>query len=211
MAAKIQDMIGNRYGRLVVADIVITPPGYRNKCRCKCDCGSVVDVDSYELKRSTKSTRSCGCLYRESRKYVAKTHGLTNTRIYNIWRSMNARCARQTDTNYKKYGKEGVNVCEEWQTFEPFYEWAMANGYRDDLTIDRVDNEKGYCPDNCRWATQREQQNNRRNNRKIELNGEVHTCAEWARILNIHPSTLSYRLNVAGLNEKEALTRKVKK
>jgi len=111
-------------------------------------------------------------------------HGKRNTRIYNIWRSMRQRCSNPNTNRYSCYGGRGIKVCEEWENFSNFYEWAMRNGYEDDLTIDRIDVNGNYEPSNCKWATQKEQQRNRRNTLHITAMGITLTVAEWGEKLN---------------------------
>ena len=122
-------------------------------------------------------------------------HGGCGTRLYKIWCSMHERCQRQKHKHYMSYGGRGIAVCEEWNEYIPFYDWAMANGYRDDLTIDRKDINGNYCPENCKWATNKEQQNNKRTNRVMVVNGISHTISEWAEITGIGKTTIRYRLN----------------
>lgn len=123
------------------------------------------------------------------------THGMTGTRIHNIWRSIKRRCYTKSHIEYKRYGGRGITACDEWQEFIPFYEWSMKNGYQDNLTIDRIDPDGNYAPDNCRWATQKEQQNNRRNNHLITYNGKTQTAKQWSEELNIKNSTIITRLS----------------
>lgn len=119
---------------------------------------------------------------------------------------MVARCHRKNTKAYPDYGGRGITVCDEWKRdFQAFYDWAMANGYNDTLSIDRKDNDKGYSPDNCRWATTEIQANNKRSNISVEYNGESHTLAEWSKILGIKDATLRKRLN-DGWGIEEAFT-----
>ena len=137
-------------------------------------------------------------------------HGLRHKRIYNIWRSMRQRCMNPNCYSYKHYGAKGVSVCDEWQDPKVFSEWAYKNGYADDLTIDRIDVNGNYTPDNCRWVTQKVQQNNRRNNSLLEYNGVTHTTHEWSEIVHISYRTLWARINVRGWNVEKALTTPVR-
>ena len=124
------------------------------------------------------------------------THGKTGTRIHNEWRSMKRRCYSKEQKGYKDYGGRGITVCDEWlHDFQAFYDWAMANGYDDNLTLDRIDSNGNYEPSNCRWVSQKVQQNNRRNNHYITYNGKTQTAKQWAEELNINYSTIITRLN----------------
>lgn len=135
------------------------------------------------------------------------THGMTNTRLYRIWWAMRERCKNKKRPNYKYYGEKGIMVCPEWDgDFRAFYDWSMANGYKDNLTIDRVNGNGNYEPSNCRWVTPTEQVNNRPTyNHILTLNGEAHTIAEWARLLNINRTTINARLKL-GWSVEKALT-----
>ena len=133
-------------------------------------------------------------------------HGLRQTSIYTIWRAMRQRCSNPHCINYKPYGGKGIEVCDEWQNPKTFAEWAFANGYSDSLTLDRIDVNKGYAPDNCRWVSQKEQQNNKTTNIRYEYLGEAHTLGEWADITGIKSATLWARIKVQGWSVKDALT-----
>ena len=136
------------------------------------------------------------------------TYGFSHTRIDNIYKSMISRCYCPNNINYNRYGGRGITVCEEWKNDKRnFFEWAFVNGYSEKLTIDRKDVNKGYSPDNCRWATQKEQQNNRSNNRVLEFNGVSHTLGEWFDITGIKLGTIWNRLK-SGWSAEDTLTRK---
>lgn len=194
--AGIIDLTGQRFGRLVVLGREKTLKRGISRWLCQCDCGEQTVTTTGALRSGL--TRSCGCLHREAaRDQGAKsaTHGLTETRLYRVWGNMKTRCYNKRNRNYARWGARGITVCDEWRSdFQAFYDWAMANGYEDGLTIDRIDNDKGYTPDNCRWATPEQQANNTRRVRLIEFRGESHSLHEWSRILGIRAETLFYRL-----------------
>ena len=137
-------------------------------------------------------------------------HGKNATRLYGIWLGMRARCNIPNYHDYKYYGLRGIKVCDEWNDYLAFKEWAINNGYADNLTLDRIDVNSNYCPGNCRWATKTEQGNNRRNNHLLTYNGETKTLKEWSDVSGIPYSTLKRRINVYGFTVKEALTLPVK-
>lgn len=194
---KFQDLTGQRFGRLTVL-------GFAGRKKpqilweCQCDCGNKKIVTGNALR--TNGTRSCGCLADESRKNVAPkvtTHGDSKTRLYRIHSAMKQRCYNPNRERYKDYGGKHITICKEWLEkggYEAFKEWALSNGYRDNLTIDRIDNEKGYSPENCRWVDMKTQSNNKRMNIFVEYNQETHTASEWAEILDIHYTRLLERL-----------------
>ena len=138
-------------------------------------------------------------------------HGKSSTRLYDIWRGMKERCYRPKHLRFGKYGGRGISICDEWRnSFEVFEKWAINNGYNESLTIERIDVNGNYEPNNCRWATNKEQQNNKQNNRRITWNDETKTLAEWSEIVGIKKTTLKERLN-AGWDVEAALTTPVKR
>ena len=147
---------------------------------------------------SNGHTKSCGCYKSEASTKKATKHGQTYTRLYNIWSVMKRRCKVRSDYAH-------VSVCDEWQKFEPFYEWSMSHGYADNLTIDRIDSRGNYEPSNCRWATVRQQANNTSRNRRLSLYGVTCTVAEWSRMFCISQSALRHRLD-RGWDLERALT-----
>ena len=162
---------------------------------CKCDCGNLTPVSRNNL--TSGHTLSCGCLQQRMRRHgeYHKIHGQTGTRLHRIWKDMKTRCTNPNAINYDNYGGRGISVCEEWRKDSyAFREWAVANGYCDDLTLDRIDVNGNYCPENCRWVTRKEQNNNRRDNRKLTFNGRTQSIPEWAEELGLSYGGLYDRL-----------------
>lgn len=199
------DFVGKRFGRLVVVETIKKDGRYWSKCLC--DCGNTIIVRSYCL--SNGNTISCGCYRKELTKKYKTKHGKTNTRLFRIWNHIKERCFRLTTKKYQLYGGRGITMCDEWHyDFQSFYDWAMANGYKEDLTIDRIDVNGNYEPSNCRWATQKQQQNNRNDNYKVEYNGETLTLAEIATKYNIKYKKLWARVRKLKWNINEAVNGK---
>ena len=200
MSKKI-NLIGQKFGRLKVVE---QSNNLHNRIAwlCKCNCGNYKVVTSTDLK--TNKVRSCGCLRKETTiKTTQKnaTHHLTNTRLYKIWNSMKQRCYYKKQKEYNNYGGRGIKVCDEWKKdFMSFYNWAIQNGYDENKTtkeqsIDRIDVNGNYEPNNCRLTTMKKQQNNRSNNRYIYYKNKKYTIAELSYKLNINYATLLWRIN----------------
>lgn len=201
--SRILDLTGEKYGFLKVIRMLDERRHGKVVWLCKCDCGNTTKVLSNNLRNG--STISCGCHNKKNR--IRTKHGLCKSRIYNIYICIKERCCNPKSKSYKNYGLRGIDICEEWkQDFMSFYNWAIANGYSEELTIDRIDNNKGYAPDNCRWVNKYIQNNNTRRNRKIHCFGETHTVSEWAMITGINRNTINSRLN-KGLSPEKILAR----
>lgn len=193
------DLIGKRFGRLVVVGKL---PERRRKhivWKCKCDCGETSEVLGYNLRYG--KTKSCGCLEQENKARILGNHIKHNYRndpvlkyIYNVWKSMRSRCFRKTDSRYSRYGGRGITICQEWNDPVVFVNWALANGYCRGLQIDRIDNDGNYCPDNCRFIPIKE---NNRNSSNTHLNrSEVDSiCKEYA-CGNVKQSDLAVKYGV---------------
>ena len=163
-----------------------------------CDCGKIKYVKFSHFKDG--STKSCGCLRKE---FALSRKTIVNRRLYDIYYSMLARCSNPKSINYKNYGGRGIKVCDEWMDYKTFEDWALKNGYTDDLSIDRIDNNKDYTPENCRWVDMIIQSNNRRTNKYVTYKGEKKTVAEWCRELNI-PTARTYSRLAKGWSVEKA-------
>ena len=171
---KLVDLTGQKFGRLTVIERAgKTAHGEHAKWLCRCECGNVITAASNNLRSG--NTTSCGCFQSEiaSKMGMAnKTHGKSRTRLHKVWAGMIARCYDPGKPYYKHYGGRGITVCDEWRNdFQAFHDWAMANGYDPNApfgkcTIDRIDVDGNYCPENCRWVSMKVQSSNRRNSKK---------------------------------------------
>lgn len=203
------DLTGEKFGRLTVIKNVGVDKKSRLKLwLCECECGNMKITKTSYL--TSGDTTSCGCYRKECElKNLGefwgklKTHGLHNARIYRIWADMKERCNNKNNKAFKHYGNRGIKVCEEWQkNFMYFYIWAIHNGYEDTLTIDRIDVNKGYEPDNCRWVNWKEQANNKRTTRKLTIFGETKTAYQFEKQYGINSKLLVDRYDRGYRNEK---------
>lgn len=187
---RFKDIDGDRFGRLAVIGYK-GPRGNHREWYCKCDCGEVCIVLSNCLLRG--ETKSCGCLNSEYSRRRKTTHGKTGTRVYGIWKHIITRCTNRRAKAFPRYGGKGVKVCSRWRSFQNFYA-DMGDPPSRIHSIDRRDNDGDYTPENCRWATPVQQQNNTSRNVKISINGRTQTLAEWCRELRLNYSTVHARL-----------------
>lgn len=193
-------MTGQKFNRLTVIKHI-----ENYKCLCKCDCGNVKEISGNHLRSGR--TKSCGCLKKEMTMDRNKTHGMSESKEYIIWSAMNQRCSNKNNKGYKYYGGRGIKVCKGWLKFENFYK-DMGNKPQG-LSLDRIDNSKGYCKENCRWATRKEQQRNTRYNKMIAYKGETKCLVEWSEELNMNYNTLLSRLCRYNMSIEKAFTKNV--
>lgn len=206
-----KDLTGKIFNNLKV--IEYSGKSKQNKSLWKCECllcHNITYSISADLIRGHKV--SCGCVRLMKVKEKIVTHNKSYTRLYNIWTDMKQRCYNKNNIAYKNYGDRNITMYDEWKNnFQCFYDWAISNNYSDNLTIDRIDNNKNYEPNNCRWITFKEQQNNRRNNHYMTLKGVTHTIREWSEIVDIPYGTIVSRVNALHWSDEKALTTPVKK
>lgn len=188
----------------------------RSDCRLwtfRCDCGKELRILKHGVLRGT--TKTCGgadCPYHEAALQERNTsHGMSRTKFYEMYRGMLKRCHDPNAINYPDYGGRGIEVCEEWKAdFKKFYEWAISSGWEEGLTIDRIDVNGHYSPSNCRWATVKDQNRNKRTSKMLTFEGETKTAVEWAELMGIPPKTLYERLRI-GMSVEKALTMPVRR
>lgn len=199
--------VGDRFTRLVALERSgrKTPD---NKCfyrYFKCDCGNIKEIMEYSVYSGY--TKSCGCINREISIKINTKHNMSRSRIYHIWNGINMRCLNKNEPSYKYYGGKGITLYKPWKKFINFYKWAISSGYKENLTIDRINNDKGYYPENCRWATIFQQNRNKSN--LIKYNG---MCASEASLkLGGKPSLIYGRLAYGWTIEKAFTTKIIKR
>lgn len=184
---KLIDLTGMRFGRLTVVSRSkeITKNHKRVYWDCICDCGKQTSVDGWNLRSGY--TKSCGCLFQE----VITKHGDHDAPLYKVWHGMKARCNNQNSTAFRYYGARGISVCDEWSDYLTFKEWAISNGYRQGLAIDRIDSNKNYCPENCRWITPSE--NSIRTARNLlTVAGETLSYKQWEKKIGMGKMSIEH-------------------
>lgn len=199
LAEKKRIMPGRRFGRLVVSGYAHTQKG-NHYWLCKCDCGGGVNVSTTNLMNG--HVASCGCFKSE----LNTTHDMTGTRVYKAWINMKSRCENPAATSYEYYGGRGVSVCERWQKFEAFFD-DMGHPPSPAHSLDRIDPDGNYEPDNCRWATSTEQVRNRRNNVILTFDGHTRCLSEWSHVTGIPYRTLLNRVRRNWKAERVLATR----
>lgn len=201
------DLTGQTFGRWNVKRFIGLDSHKRALWECECECGTIKSIASNNLRRGL--TKSCGCYKSDSTKERLTTHGHSNTRLYHIWQGIKRRCNNPNEIRFANYGGKGISMAKQWEDYKNFEDWALKNGYQENLTIDRIDLSKGYEPSNCRWVTNESQANNKSNNVYVEINGETHTLGEWARIVGVSYKTIHTRYSRGERGER--LIRKVKR
>lgn len=212
-------VLGMNFGRLFVVSYAGTKKRLGHMYNCICDCGNHVVVRGSSLLNG--NTRSCGCLQKEAHQKVGREmarrnkanpdykghliHGGCYTKLYNHWRAMKQRCNYEGGPHWHCYGGRGIKVCEEWNnSFKAFSDWALANGYQEGLTLDRIDNNKGYEPSNCRWATPKQQGRNTRKTLFFTIDGVKKSFSDWCEEYRL-PSSAVYARLQRGWDIEDAL------
>lgn len=182
------EITGKYFGKLYVIGLDHKNDKSGSWWLCECECGNKIILRSRELIKGYKT--SCGCDTGNGTNMVREYDSL-----YNVWCNIRQRCLNVKNPAYNRYGERNIYVCHEWNSFENFRDWALKNGYKYGLSIDRIDNNDGYYPENCRWADHTTQANNKSSNRFINYANETHTIAEWSRILGVNYATLLRHIN----------------
>lgn len=188
------DLVGQRFTRLVVIQR-LPPNGQKARWLCQCDCGNTHEAQGTHLRKGL--VPSCGCLKSEKIRKSRTKHGRSKSPIVQVWIDMHKRCCNPNCREYKNYGARGITVCDEWRDVHAFLR-DMESGYKPGLELDRIDNEKGYSKENCRWTTHKTNCNNRRTNKFLEYNGERKTIVQWAESCGINKQTFYGRVVKAG-------------
>lgn len=203
--------VNDTFNRLTITKLF--KEDYRWYATCVCSCGTTIQR-IYVRSLLSGNTKSCGCYnsdltIQRNLKHGLKTRNAERSRLYSIWTDMRRRCNNPERKRSECYAAKGIKVCEEWNDFAAFKDWSMANGYNDTLSIDRIDNNKGYCPENCRWIPFGDQSKNRTTNHYITFNGKTQTLTDWSKEIGIGRNTLTARLQRGWSIEKALTTPKI--
>ena len=200
--------LGKIFGRLTVKESYVK--NKRQYYLCECSCGVIKEIRKDSIIKKEKATRSCGCLKKEqdykNLVSIEKTHGLTKHRLYKIFNGMKTRCYNEKNHRFYRYGGRGIKIYSKWlENFENFYNWAIENGYENGLSIERIDNDKDYCPSNCKWIEFKEQCKNRKNTIKIEHENNIYCLMDFSKIVKIPYNTLRYKIMRMLKNESKRI------
>ena len=204
------DMTGQKYGRLIVLERDLSRGKRPTMWKCKCDCGNIISTQASALRNG--HTKSCGCYLKDRLSQKHTTHNMSNHRLYRVWAQMKDRCFNPKSHNYMYYGERGITVCDEWKnSFESFYSWAISSGYKDNasrglFTLDRINVDGNYEPQNCRFVDTKVQSLNKRTNHFLTFNGETKPISVWADEVGILATTIDSRINKHGWSVEKALT-----
>ena len=205
---KILDIKGKRFGRLIAIERVKNV-GKKVSWKCLCDCGQETNVLTTNL--TSNRIKSCGCLKNQKLIERSTKHNQRHTKLYEVWKTMKQRCYNPNNKGYKNWGGRGIVVCDEWKNnYQAFYEWSMNNGYKEGLSIDRINNDGNYAPSNCRWSDKITQCNNTRQNKYFIINGVSKTIHQWCIEYNVPVNRVRQRLYKRHWNIEKALTTPVK-
>lgn len=202
---KIDDLTNCVFGKLTVISRAENI-GKRVAWNCICECGNKKVVSATNLKSG--NVKSCGCLKKEVITKEKTIHGKRDSKLYNVYYAMRARCYNKNTKSYQVYGERGIKLCDDWlgkDGFLKFYNWAISNGYKDGMTIERIDCNGNYSPENCCWISKAEQSRNLRTNVLIDYSGETHPMAEWAEILNVNYKKLQRGIKYYGFTFEQAV------
>jgi len=207
-----QDLIGKKFGKLTVIKEGENK-GKNTTWICKCDCGEEKTILAYNL--TSGKSKSCGCVRGEKLGNLVRTHGFSNTRLYHIYKGIKQRCHNENNPAYMYYGGKGVSICNEWNCdYLKFKEWSLNNNYDEFVSIDRINPDGNYCPENCRWVSMQKQQNNKLNSMFVTIGDDKLTIAEWADKSKTNKQTLYskfYRLiTQLGLENKDIIEFEIK-
>lgn len=201
--SKFIDLTGNRYSKLTVIERAENAKGGIPVWKCLCDCGNVTLVRGQNLKSG--AVKSCGCL--KHKPAHNRTHNLSKNPLYQRWNQIKMRCYNLSCDSYMNYGGRGIKMCEEWKTsVEAFVKWANENGYKKDLTIERINNNGDYCPENCKWIPKKEQPNNRRCCYSINYNNKTQNLAQWCKELGLNYKFIHNRIHKCGWSFEKAIS-----